>query len=61
MGWTYEKAINKLKNLTYTDEDKVILKQFYRVLANTYHPDHKKTGNAEMMKRLNNLKAVWGI
>lgn len=57
----YEKAINKLKNPTYTDEDKVILKQFYRVLANTYHPDNKKTGNAEMMKHLNDLKAVWGI
>lgn len=57
----YEKAINELKNPTYTDEDKVILKQFYRVLANTYHPDNKKTGNAEMMKHLNDLKAVWGI
>lgn len=55
---------NKMKNvikLISTDEDKVILKQFYRVLANTYHPDNKKTGNAEMMKHLNDLKAVWGI
>lgn len=55
---------NKIKNaikLIPTDEDKVILKQFYRVLANTYHPDNEKTGNAEMMKYLNDLKAVWGI
>lgn len=55
---------NKMKNaikLIATDEDKVILKQFYRVLANTYHPDNEKTGNAEMMKYLNDLKAVWGI
>lgn len=55
---------NKIKNvikLIPTDEDKVILKQFYRVLANTYHPDNEKTGNAEMMKHLNNLKVVWGI
>ena len=55
---------NKMKNaikLIPTDEDKVILKQFYRVLANTYHPDNEKTGNAEMMKYLNDLKAVWGI
>lgn len=57
----FEKAINELKNPTYTDEDKVILKQFYRVLANTYHPDNEKTGNAEMMKYVNDLKAVWGI
>lgn len=62
-----EKAIEsneKMKNamkLIPIDEDKVILKQFYRVLANTYHPDNKKTGNAEMMKHLNDLKAVWGI
>ena len=55
---------NKIKNaikLIPTYEDKVILKQFYRVLANTYHPDNEKTGNAEMMKYLNDLKAVWGI
>ncbi len=55
---------NKMKNvikLIPTDEDKVILKQFYRVLANIYHPDNKKTGNVEMMKHLNDLKAVWGI
>ena len=55
---------NKMKNvikLIPTDEDKVILKQFYRVLANTYHPDNKKTGNAEMMKHLNDLKAMLGI
>lgn len=55
---------NKMKNaikLIPTDEDKVILKQFYRVLANTYHPDNEKTGNAKMMKYLNDLKAVWGI
>lgn len=57
----FEKTINESKKTIYTDEDKVILKQFYRVLASTYHPDNKKTGNVEMMKHLNDLKAVWGI
>ena len=55
---------DKMKNamkLIPTDGDKVILKQFYRVLANTYHPDNKKTGNAEMMKYLNDLKVKWEI
>ena len=56
----FEKMKNIIK-LIPTDEDKVILKQFYRVLANIYHPDNKKTGNVEMMKHLNDLKAVWGI
>lgn len=56
-----DEILKNAMKLIPTDEDKVILKQFYRVLANTYHPDNKKTGNAEMMKHLNDLKAVWGI
>ena len=56
-----DKILKNAMKLIPTGEDKVILKQFYRVLANTYHPDNKKTGNAEMMKHLNDLKVVWGI
>ena len=56
-----DEILKNAMKLIPTDEDKVILKQFYRVLANTYHPDNKKTGNAEMMKHLNDLKVVWGI
>lgn len=56
-----DKKMKNAMKLIPIDEDKVILKQFYRVLANTYHPDNKKTGNAEMMKYVNDLKAVWGI
>ena len=48
------------EKLEALSKDKVILKQFYHVLANIYHPDNEKTGNAEMMKHLNDLKAVWG-
>lgn len=43
------------------DEDKPILKKFYRVLANTYHPDNKETGDTNMMKYVNNLKVLWGL
>ena len=43
------------------DEDKPILKTFYRVLANTYHPDNKETGDTNMMKYVNNLKVLWGL
>lgn len=56
-----DEILKNAMKLIPTDEDKVILKQFYRVLANTYHPDNEKTGNAEMMKYVNDLKAVWGI
>jgi hypothetical protein len=56
-----DEILKNAMKLIPTDEDKVILKQFYRVLANTYHPDNEKIGNAEMMKHLNDLKAVWGI
>ena len=41
--------------------DKTILKKFYRVLANTYHPDTDKTGDPEMMQYVNELKNEWGI
>lgn len=44
-----------------TEENKIIFKKFYRVLANTYHPDNTETGDAEMMKYLNDLKQAWGI
>lgn len=57
----YDDKMKNAMKLIPTDEDKVILKQFYRVLANTYHPDNKKTGNAEMMKYLNDLKVKWEI
>ena len=56
-----DEILKNAMKLIPTDEDKVILKQFYRVLANTYHPDNKKTGNAEMMGYVNDLKQMWGI
>lgn len=68
---TWEKAIEDEKKRNETiervrqfipdEKDKVILKKFYRVLANTYHPDNEKTGDADMMNYVNNLKALWGI
>lgn len=56
-----DELMKNLLDLIPTEEDKPILKKFYRVLANTYHPDNKKTGNAEMMGYVNNLKQMWGI
>lgn len=59
------KKLNELlQNATMlipTDEDKTILKKFYRVLANTYHPDNQETGDTKMMKYVNNLKTLWGL
>ena len=37
------------------DEDKIILKKFYHVLATVFHPD-SPTGDAEMMKCVNQLR-----
>lgn len=56
-----DELMKNLLDLIPTDEDKPILKKFYRVLANMYHPDNKETGNAEMMGYVNDLKQMWGI
>ncbi len=47
---------------TYTNEDRVILKQFYRSLSKLYHPDLNpdKDTKAEM-QMLNRLKEQWGV
>nr|WP_296093283.1 ParB/RepB/Spo0J family partition protein [uncultured Dorea sp.] len=61
----YEKAMNYGKDSTKQfiakDEDKIILKKLYRTLASVYHPDNEKTGDAEMMRYVNELKNTWGI
>ena len=56
-----DELMGKIMKLIPNDEDKIILKKFYHVLANTYHPDNEKTGDADMMQYVNNLKEVWGI
>ena len=56
-----DELMKNLLDLIPTEEDKPILKKFYRVLANTYHPDNKETGNAEMIGYVNDLKQMWGI
>ena len=47
---------------TYTTEETAILKQFYRSLSKTYHPDLNpgKNTTAEM-QLLNKLKDQWGV
>lgn len=56
----FEQKIASLSSIP-NDEEKVVLKKFYRVLANTYHPDNEKTGDSEMMQYVNDLKVSWGI
>lgn len=56
-----DELIKKIRNLIPNEEDKAILKRFYHVLANTYHPDNVKTGDADMMQYVNDLKEMWGI
>lgn len=46
----------------YADNDKEILKQFYRVLSKKFHPDaNPDSDTSEQMKLLNQLKTDWGL
>ncbi|WP_281671926.1 ParB/RepB/Spo0J family partition protein [[Clostridium] scindens] len=56
-----DELMKKIMNLIPNEEDKVVLKKFYHVLANIYHPDNEKTGDADMMQYVNNLKEIWGV
>lgn len=57
----HDERMKALQNLIPDEQNKDIYKKFYRVLANTYHPDNKKTGDVEMMGYVNDLKQMWGI
>lgn len=49
-------------NDNYTDEEKVILKQFYRVLAKKFHPDSNAgKDTTKQMALLNKLHGQWGL
>lgn len=47
---------------TYTEEETAILKQFYRSLSKTYHPDlNPGRDTTKEMQLLNKLKEAWGV
>lgn len=47
---------------TYTDAERDILRQFYRSLSKTYHPDlNPGRDTTAQMQLLNRLKEVWGV
>lgn len=47
---------------TYTAEETAILKQFYRSLSKTYHPDlNPSRDTTAEMQLLNKLKETWGV
>lgn len=46
----------------YTDEDRDMLKRFYRVLSKKYHPDaNPDIDTSKEMRLLNQLKETWGV
>lgn len=53
---------SNLFSSNYSESDKEILKQFYRILSKKYHPDvnHDKD-TSEEMKLINQLKKEWGV
>lgn len=58
----YHNRYRSGSSVSYTENQKKILKQFYRVLGKTFHPD-SNTGRdtSEQMKFLNKLKEDWGL
>ena len=47
---------------TYKEEDKAVLKQFYRELSKKFHPDaNPDTDTSQQMQLLNQLKSEWGL
>lgn len=47
---------------TYTEDETTILKQFYRSLSKTYHPDlNPGKDTTKEMQMLNKLKEAWGV
>lgn len=46
----------------YSEDDKVMLKKFYRALSKAFHPDsNPDKDTSEEMKMLNKLKKEWGV
>ncbi len=46
----------------YKEEDKAVLKQFYRELSKKFHPDaNPDTDTSQQMQLLNQLKQEWGL
>lgn len=46
----------------YNEEDKIMLKQFYRVLSKKFHPDaNQDMDTSQQMQLLNQLKKDWGL
>lgn len=49
-------------NVQHNEGNKAMLKQFYRTLSKTYHPDSNPgKDTSEEMKLLNQLKTDWGL
>lgn len=58
----YGSGYGNCKCSNYTDDDKEILKQFYRALSKKFHPDaNPDKDTSQQMKMLNQLKQEWGV
>ena len=44
----------------YTDSEKVLLKKFYKILSQKFHPD-SQGGSNDAMQLVNKLKQQWGV
>ena len=55
-------TIAEPEEVTNHEDNKAMLKKFYRTLSKAYHPDsNPDKDTSEEMKLLNQLKSDWGV
>jgi len=59
-NWNNARSYHDLLGGNYTDDEKLLLKKFYRVLSKEYHPDNPG-GDHAAMQLINRLKGAWGL
>jgi len=59
-NWDNFSSYLNISSGNYTEDEKILLKKFYRSLSKEYHPD-KPSGDTAAMKLVNRLKDSWGI
>lgn len=61
-GSNSNSSYSVLNSGNYTEEERLYLKKFYKVLSVKYHPDNNPNNNTDSeMKLLNKLKKEWNI
>ena len=58
----FHERIHNISNVTYTEQEQLMLSKFYKLLAKKYHPDaNPGVDTSEEMTLLNKVKREWKI